>query len=69
MQAKFWKYFAYGFALLQTLCAALLVEFIIFGKPFISLFCIILAFTLHFNFKRYPNVPLARYWPFLPASK
>lgn len=65
MQDKFWKYFAYGFAILQTMCAVIVVEMIIFERPYISLFWLILAGTLHINLKRNPDIPLAKYWPFL----
>ena len=65
MSNKFWSYLAYGFFATQTHCVVILLEFLIFGRPYISLFWGILVLTVHFNLKRHPELPIAKYWPFI----
>jgi len=65
MEDIFWKYLAYGLFITQTLAVILLLEFIVFGRPLISLFFVIFGGTLHFNIARNPDAKIARYWPFL----
>jgi hypothetical protein len=53
MERKFWKYFAYGYLAVNTLCAIVLIETIILGKPYVSLFLMILATMIYLNLKTF----------------
>ncbi len=64
MQNKFWQILAIGWLLMQTLCLVVVLEFLILGRPYLTLFLLIFAGTLHFNISRHPNLPISGHWPF-----
>lgn len=51
MENQLWRQFAWGFFIVNTVCAVFLIEFFVFGKPFISIFVLIFAVTLYLNRK------------------
>jgi len=51
MEQHFWRQFAVGFFVVNTVCVIILIEVLIFGKPYISLFLLILVFTFFLNKK------------------
>ena len=51
MSDRLWKFIAYGYFISNTLCLIVLLEMLILGKPYISLFLLILATTIYLNFK------------------
>jgi hypothetical protein len=48
---QFWKYLAYGYFFVNTLAIIALMEFIIFKRPYITLFILILGIALEINAK------------------
>jgi hypothetical protein len=65
MNEDFWKYLAYGWLATQSLAVVLIIELIVLGKPLVSLFLVIFFFTLHYNLRKYPDLPLSKKWPFI----
>lgn len=51
------KYFSYGYFIINTLTIIIILEILIFGFPYISLFLIILLITTYPKFKKYKNTP------------
>ncbi len=47
---KFWKYFAYGYFLFNTLCILILFELIFFNFPYISSFLLLYTITISVNY-------------------
>ncbi|MEK7166071.1 MAG: hypothetical protein AAB874_04680 [Patescibacteria group bacterium] len=65
MEDTWWKNIAYAWFILQSLCTWILLEILILGKPYITLFWIILGVSLHRRIKKNRDLPIARYWPFI----
>jgi hypothetical protein len=53
MNSKLLKHIAYGWLVLQTMCIFILLEILISGKLYISLFLLIFAMTTYLNFKMF----------------
>jgi len=53
MSDRLWKFIAYGYFISNTLCLIVLLEILILGKPYISLFLLILAATAYLNLKNF----------------
>jgi len=51
MEQQYWRQFAIGFLMVNTACVVVLIEVLTFGKPYISLFFLILTLTILFNRK------------------
>lgn len=49
MEKKFWAYFSFGYLLVNTLSVLVLIETIVFDRPYISLFilCFLLTFLIN----------------------
>lgn len=46
-----WKVFAYGYFAVNTVCILVLIDLLVFGKPYITLFLLIFSLTIYVNFK------------------
>lgn len=55
MEKKFWKYFAYGYLAVNTICLIMIFETIVLGKPYVSLFLLILSVTVYLNLKTFKS--------------
>ncbi|MFZ6034815.1 MAG: hypothetical protein ACOYUB_01520 [Patescibacteria group bacterium] len=55
MEKKFWKYFAYGYLAVNTICLIMIFETIVLGKPYASLFLLILSATVYLNLKTFKS--------------
>lgn len=53
MEKKFWHYFAWGYLIVNTACLIIIMETIVLGKPYVSLFAMILAAMIYLNFKTF----------------
>ncbi len=53
MERKFWQYFAYGYLAVNTVCVIIIIETIVLGKPYVSLFLLILASMVYLNLKTF----------------
>ncbi|MBI4973744.1 hypothetical protein HZC27_03990 [Candidatus Roizmanbacteria bacterium] len=51
MEQQYWRQFAVGFFFINTACVIVLIEVLVFGKPYVSLFLLILVFTYLLNKK------------------
>lgn len=60
MSDRLWKFIAYGYFISNTLCLIVLLEMLILGKPYISLFLFIFAGTTFFNFKYFKKKNLIK---------
>lgn len=46
-----WRIIAYGYFATSTLCLLLLIEILLLGRPYVSLFLLIFSGTLYLNWK------------------
>lgn len=53
VEKKFWQYFAYGYLIVNTVCLVMIIETIVIGKPYVSLFLIIFASLAYLNLKTF----------------
>lgn len=53
VEKKFWHYFAWGYLIINTVCLVMIIETIVMGKPYVSLFLLIFASLAYFNFKTF----------------
>lgn len=53
MDNKFWRYFAYGFFAVNTISVIIMVEVLLYGKPYASLFLLIFFSTIYFNLRHF----------------
>lgn len=58
-----WHYLGFGLLVTQTFAVLVLIDMLIFHRPFVSGFIATFATTLHINIHRNPDLPIAKYWP------
>jgi len=68
MSDKLWKYFAYGWFAVQTVCIFILLEVILFRFPYISLFFLILGGTVYVNCRIF-GLPYRQIIPLIKKNK
>jgi hypothetical protein len=48
---KFWQIISYGYFISATVCLLLLAEFLILGRPYITIFLLIFILVTYFNLR------------------
>jgi len=56
MEHQFWRKFAVGFFIVNTICVVMLFEFFIWGKPYMSLFLFVFGLTIIANKKLFSKI-------------
>jgi len=51
MEKRFWRQFAVSFFVVNTVCVIILIEVLVFGRPYIFLFLLIFSLTFFLNRK------------------